>query len=44
MPSWNDATITEFHAKAGKGVGPFGDQLILLTTKGRAAERSAPRR
>ena len=34
MPNWNDATIQEFHAKAGKGVGPFGDQLILLTTKG----------
>ena len=34
MPNWNDATIREFHAKAGKGVGPFGDQLILLTTVG----------
>jgi deazaflavin-dependent oxidoreductase (nitroreductase family) len=34
MASWNDATINEFHAKAGKGVGPFGDQLMLLTTVG----------
>ena len=34
MASWSDATIREFHAKAGKGVGPFGDQLILLTTVG----------
>jgi len=34
MPNWNEATIKEFHAKAGKGVGLFGDQLILLTTLG----------
>ena len=44
MPNWNDATITEVHAKAGKGVGPFGDQLILLTTKGARSgkERTSP--
>ena len=34
MADWNEATIHEFHAKAGKGVGPFGDQLMLLTTVG----------
>ena len=34
MADWNAATIQEFHAKAGKGVGPFGDQLMLLTTVG----------
>jgi deazaflavin-dependent oxidoreductase (nitroreductase family) len=34
MSNWNDATINEFHAKDGKGVGPFGDQLMLLTTVG----------
>ena len=34
MPNWNEATIQEFHAKAGKGVGPFGDLLMLLTTVG----------
>jgi deazaflavin-dependent oxidoreductase (nitroreductase family) len=34
MANWNEATINEFHAKAGKGVGSFGDQLILLTTRG----------
>src|ERR1700724_1245873 len=34
MPKWNEATIKEFHSKAGKGVGSFGDQLILLTTRG----------
>ena len=34
MADWNEATIQEFHSKAGKGVGPFGDRLILLTTVG----------
>jgi deazaflavin-dependent oxidoreductase (nitroreductase family) len=34
MANYNDATIKEFHAKDGKGVGPFGDQLMLLTTVG----------
>src|SRR6202165_4943827 len=34
MANWNDATIQEFHSKAGKGVGPFGDRLKLLTTVG----------
>src|SRR5437762_11449106 len=26
--------IDEFHAKAGKGIGHFGDKLLLLTTHG----------
>jgi deazaflavin-dependent oxidoreductase (nitroreductase family) len=34
MADWNAATIQEFHSKAGKGIGPFGDQLMLLTTVG----------
>ncbi len=44
MSNWNDATINEFHAKAGKGVGPFGDQLMLLTTVGARSgnERTSP--
>src|SRR2546421_1387104 len=44
MASWSDSTIREFHAKAGKGVGPFGDQLILLTTTGAQSgrERTSP--
>ena len=44
MPNWNDATIKEFHAKAGKGVGPFGDRLMLLTTVGARSgkERTSP--
>jgi len=44
MANYNDATIQEFHSKAGKGVGPFGDQLILLTTVGARSrnERTTP--
>ena len=44
MANWNDATIREFHAKAGKGVGPFGDRLMLLTTVGARSgeERISP--
>ena len=44
MPNWNDATIREFHDKAGKGVGPFGDRLMLLTTVGARSgeERISP--
>ena len=34
MANWNEATIKEFHSKAGKGVGMFGDRLMLLTTVG----------
>ena len=44
MANWNDEIIEEFHSKAGKGVGPFGDQLILLTTVGARSgeERISP--
>lgn len=34
MADWNTGIIDEFHAKAGKGVGHFGDRLLLLTTRG----------
>ena len=34
MADWNKNTIDEFHARAGKGVGQFGDKLLLLTTRG----------
>src|SRR5256885_15249387 len=34
MADWNEATIQEFRSKAGKGVGSFGDRLMLLTTVG----------
>ena len=44
MANWNDAMIQEFHSKAGKGVGPFGDRLMLLTTVGARSgkERISP--
>lgn len=44
MANWNDATIREFHEKKGKGVGPFGDRLMLLTTVGARSgeERLSP--
>jgi deazaflavin-dependent oxidoreductase (nitroreductase family) len=44
MANYNDATISEFRAKAGKGVGPFGDHLMLLTTVGARSgnERISP--
>jgi deazaflavin-dependent oxidoreductase (nitroreductase family) len=31
---WNKKTIDEFHAGGGKGIGHFGDKLLLLTTRG----------
>lgn len=34
MSGWNQKIIEEFRAKNGTGVGPFGDHLLLLTTKG----------
>ena len=44
MADWSAATIQEFHSKGGKGVGPFGDQLMLLTTLGARSgeERVSP--
>lgn len=37
---WNKGIIAEFHAKAGKGVGRFGDRLLLLTTRGAKTGRT----
>ena len=34
MASWSDGVIREFHAKGGKGMGQFGDRLVLLSTVG----------
>ncbi len=31
---FNEKTIAEFHAKKGRGVGMWGDHLLLLTAKG----------
>jgi deazaflavin-dependent oxidoreductase (nitroreductase family) len=41
MPEdWNRNMIAEFHAKHGKGIGHFGDRLLLLTTKGKKSGRA----
>ena len=34
VADWNKGTIDEFRAKGGKGMGHFGDKLLLLTTRG----------
>ena len=31
---FNQRTIDEFHAKQGHGVGPWGDNLLLMTSHG----------
>ena len=41
MPEdWNRRLIAEFHAKHGKGIGHFGDRLLLLTTTGARSGRA----
>jgi deazaflavin-dependent oxidoreductase (nitroreductase family) len=37
---WNKNMIAEFHAKHGKGIGHFGDRLLLLSTKGAKSGRA----
>ena len=32
--SWNQKTIDEFHAKNGRGIGPWRDNLLLMTAMG----------
>jgi deazaflavin-dependent oxidoreductase (nitroreductase family) len=34
MTDWNARVTEEFHAKRGRGVGRWGDSLLLLTTRG----------
>jgi deazaflavin-dependent oxidoreductase (nitroreductase family) len=34
VADWNKNTIDEFRAKGGKGIGHFGDKLLLLTARG----------
>ena len=36
---FNQKTIDEFHSKQGRGVGPWADQLLLMTSKGAASSR-----
>lgn len=31
---YNQKTIDEFHAKQGRGIGPFGDHVLLMTATG----------
>lgn len=31
---FNEKTIAEFHAKKGRGVGPWGDNALLMTAQG----------
>ena len=31
---WNQKTIAEFQAGNGRGIGPWGDNLLLMTAKG----------
>jgi deazaflavin-dependent oxidoreductase (nitroreductase family) len=31
---FNEKTIAEFHAKQGRGVGPWGDHALLMTAQG----------
>ena len=40
MSDWNNKIIEEFRAKGGRGVGPFGDNLALLTTHGARSGRA----
>lgn len=44
MADWNKAMIEEFNAKGGRGIGQFGDHLVLLSTKGARSgeERTSP--
>ena len=37
---WNQKTITAFHEKKGKGIPPWGDNLLLLTTRGAKTGRT----
>jgi deazaflavin-dependent oxidoreductase (nitroreductase family) len=32
--SYNQKTIDAFHAQKGRGIGPFGDNLLLMTATG----------
>ena len=34
MANWNESVIEKFHANKGKGIPPWGDNLLLLTTRG----------
>ena len=37
---WNRNMIAQFHAKHGRGIGHFGDRLLLLATRGARSGRA----
>ena len=37
---WNKRVVDEFRTKGGKGIGHFGDRLLLLTTTGAKTGRT----
>jgi deazaflavin-dependent oxidoreductase (nitroreductase family) len=39
MSDWNSKIIDEFRANGGRGIGHFGDGLLLLTTRGAKSGR-----
>jgi len=39
--SWNEGTIARFHAQGGKGIAPWGDNLLILHTKGAKTGRTS---
>ena len=41
MSGWNDQTIARFRAQRGKGLPPWGDNLLLLHTRGAKSGRDS---
>jgi deazaflavin-dependent oxidoreductase (nitroreductase family) len=39
MKDWNSGVIEKFRAQGGKGIPPWGDHLLLLTTRGATTGR-----
>ena len=37
--AFNQRTIDEFHARSGRGVGGWGDHLLLMTSRGARTDR-----
>lgn len=35
---WNQKTIAEFNAKKGRGIGSWGDNLLILTARGHKSD------
>jgi len=39
---YNQRTIDQFHAQKGRGIGPFGENLLLMTAKGAISGNEIP--